>query len=67
MYSSGPLHTYEQRVDDQLQIINNNNYVPIQDVAWKTCRERWTIETNGKRGSGKSVLVAQHDDDIYKM
>ena len=24
---------------------------------------RWTIETSGERGSGKSVLVARHDDD----
>ena len=23
---------------------------------------RWTIETNGKGESGKSVLVEQHDD-----
>ena len=24
---------------------------------------RWTIETSGERGSGKSVLVARLDDD----
>ena len=34
-----------------------------QEVAWKTNRKRWTIETNSERGFGKSVLVAQHDDD----
>ena len=26
-------------------------------------RKRWTIETNGERESGKSVLAACHDDD----
>ena len=42
---------------------NSNNYVPIQDVALKTYRERWTIEKGGGRGSGRSVLVAWQDDD----
>ncbi len=37
--------------------------MPIQDVAWKSSRERWTIETSSKRGSGISVLAAQHNDD----
>ena len=37
--------------------------VPIQDVALKTYRERWTVETGGERGSGRSVLVVQHDVD----
>ena len=37
--------------------------MPIQDVTWKTCRVRCTIETNGERGSGKTVLAARHDDD----
>ena len=41
----------------------NNSSVPIQDVAWKTCRERWTIEKDGERESGKPILVALHDDD----
>ena len=27
------------------------------------CRERWTIETGGERGSGRSVLAAWRDDD----
>ena len=26
------------------------------DVVWKTCREQWTIGTDGVRESGKSVL-----------
>ena len=33
-----------------------------KDVAWKTCRERWTIRTSDGRGSGKPVLAACHDD-----
>ena len=40
-----------------------NSSVPIQDVAWKISRGRWTIKTSGERGSGKSVLAAWHDDD----
>ena len=40
-----------------------NSSVPIQNVALKTCQEQWTIETGDKRGSGRSVLVGQHDDD----
>ena len=60
----------EQREDDQLEPIYNNS-VLIQDVALKTYRERWTIETGGERGSGRSVLAALHDnvDDIivYKL
>ena len=39
--------------------------VLIQDIDWKTSQEIWMIEMGGKRGSGKSVLAAQHDDDIY--
>ena len=34
-----------------------------QDVTPKTCRRRWMIGRNGERGSGISVLAAQHDDD----
>ena len=36
----------EQRQDDQLIPIYYNS-VPIQDVALKTYRKRWTIETVG--------------------
>ena len=55
----------KQRQDDQLDPIYNSS-VPIQDVVLKTYRERWTIETGGKRRSGRSLLVARHvdDDDI---
>ena len=52
----------EQKQDDQLEPIYNNS-MPIQDIAWKTSRERWTIETSVERGSGRSMLAAQHDDD----
>ena len=30
-------------------------------MAWKTSLKRWTIGTNGERGSEKSVLAAWHD------
>ena len=52
----------EQRQDDQLEPIYNSSE-PIQDVALKTYRERWMIEMGGKAGSGRSVLVACHEDD----
>ena len=54
MYSCGPLYMDKQRLDDQLEPIYNSS-VLIQDVAWKTSRKQWTIETSGKRGSGKSM------------
>ena len=48
-----------------------NSWIPIQDVAWKTSSEseQWTIETGGERGSGRSMLAAQHvvDDDIDSL
>ena len=52
----------EQRLDDQLEPIYNSS-VLIQDIAWKTSREQWVIETGGDRGLGKSVLAARHDDE----
>ena len=52
----------EQMQDDQQEPIFNSS-VPIQDIAWKTSRERWMIEMGGERGSGRSVLAARHDDD----
>ena len=61
-HSCGPLHIDEQRQDDQLEPIHNSS-VPIQDVALKTYRERWTIETGGGRGSGRLVPAVRHDDD----
>ena len=31
--------------------------------SMKTCRKQWTIERDGEKGSGISMLMAQHDDD----
>ena len=59
MYSCRPLHTDEQRQDDQLEPTYNRS-VPIQDVALKTCRKQRTIGKGGEKGSGISV---RHDDD----
>ena len=44
MCSCGPLHTDEQVLNDQLEHIYSSS-VLMQDVAWKTSRGRWTIET----------------------
>ena len=60
--SCGPLHMDEQRQDDQLEP-TNNSYVLIQDIVWKTSWEQWTLETGGKRGSGRSMLAAWYPDD----
>ena len=62
MYSCGPLHTDDQGLGDQLEPIYKTS-VLIQDVAWKTCRERRMIGTSGERGLGKSLPVSRHDDD----
>ena len=58
----------EQRQDDQLEPVYNSS-VPIQDIALKTSREWWTIDTGGDRRSGRSVLAVRHDDedDDYKL
>ena len=47
----------EEKQDDQLEPIYNSS-VAIQGIAWKTCREGWTIETGGERRSGRAVLAA---------
>ena len=41
--------------------------VPIRDVALKTYRKQWTVEKDGEKGSGISVLMTWHDkdEDIY--
>ena len=62
MYSYGPPHMAVQKQDDQHEH-TFSNYVRIQDVVQKTCLRRWTIGKSGERGSGISVLPAQHDDD----
>ena len=62
MYSYGPPHMADQKQDDQHEH-TFSSYVRIRDVALKTNQRRWTIGRIGERGSGISVLVAQHDDD----
>ena len=42
-----------------------NSSVPIQDVALKTYREQWAIETGVKRGLARSMPSVQQDDIIY--
>ena len=65
MDSCGPLHMDRQRLADQLEPIYNSS-VPIQDVAGKTCRERWTIDTGSERVSWISVLAVWHDDKVLR-
>ena len=55
-------HMDEQRLNDQ-QVPIYNSSMPIQDTAWKTSQERCTIERDGERESGRSMLVVRHDDD----
>ena len=62
MYSCGPPHRDKQVLGEQLEPIYNSS-VFTQDTAWKTFQEQWTIEKSDKRCSGKSVLVARHDDE----
>ena len=62
MYSHGPLHMDKQENGKQVEPIYNGSLL-IKDVARKTYQERWTIGTNGGRGSGKSVQVTRHDAD----
>ena len=52
----------EQKQDDQLEPTYSSS-VPIQDVALKTCQKQWMIEKGGKKVSGISMLMSQHDDD----
>ena len=52
----------EQRQNDQIEPTYSSS-VPIEDIALRTSRKQWTIETGGERGSGIYVLVAQLDDD----
>ena len=63
IYSFGPLHMAEQKQDNQLELTYSSS-VPIRDVALRTCWKWWTIGRGGKRGSGISVLMTWHDDDV---
>ena len=53
-----------QKQDDQLEHTYSSS-VRIRDAALKTCQRRLTIGRSGERGSGISVLAAQHDIYIY--
>ena len=66
IYSQTKIISKKQRyrIYDQLEPIYYSS-VPIQHVVLKTYRERWTIETGNERGSGRSVLAARHDDDVW--
>ena len=61
MYSYGPPHMAKQKLDDQLEHTYSSS-LRIRVVALKTWQRRWTIGRSGERGSGISVLTAQHDD-----
>ena len=65
-YSRRPLHMDEQRQNDLLEPTYCSS-VPIQNVALKTCRKQWTIEKGREKGSGISVLMAWHDDDLLNF
>ena len=65
MYSGGPLDMDDQRLDNRLEPIYSS-LMPIQYVAWKTCRKWRMTEIGGKKESGKSVIAAEHDDDSFK-
>ena len=56
----------EQWLGIQLELINNK-FVLEQDVAWKTCRERWSVMMNGERGTRKSVLASRYYDDEFQF
>ena len=62
MYSCGPLPMDEQRQDVQLKPTYSSS-VPIWDKALRICWKQWMIGRRGERGSGISMLIAQHDDD----
>ena len=51
-----------QKQDDQLEH-TYSSYVMIRNVTLNTCQRRGMIGRRGERGSGISVLAAQHDDD----
>ena len=70
MYSYGPPHMAEQKLDDQVKPTYSSS-VRIRDVALETCQRRWTIGRSGEReGQGYPCLATWHDDIyiyIYKF
>ena len=61
-FSHGALHTKEQVLDSQLELIYNSS-VQTQNVVYMTCWKQWMKETCGEKVSEKSMLTARHDDD----
>ena len=57
-FSCGPLHTDEQKLDDQVEL-NCSSSVHTQNVILRTRWMQYTIETNEEGKSGKSVLAAR--------
>ena len=64
MFSYGPPNIAKQGQGDRLEPTYKSS-VRIRDVAQRTGQIRLTIGRSGERGSGISVLVARHDEDIY--
>ena len=62
----GPLHLDVSVLADQEELIYIS-FVQTQDAVWKTCRKRWTIGTDEEREPGKSVLLAQRDDEEIEI
>ena len=62
MYSCAPLHVAKQSQDDQLEP-PYRSFVPIQDVALKTCWKKWTIGRGGEWGLGMMRHDDNYDDD----
>ena len=62
MFSNGPPHMAEQKQGDQFEPTYSSS-VRIWDVALRMSQKWWTIGRSGERGSGISMLAAQHDDD----
>ena len=56
------LWTPSAKANDQLGPTYSSS-VLIWDVALRTCQKQWAIGRGGERGSGITVLIAQHDDD----
>ena len=49
--------SYIRAKTGQLARTYNHSSWPIQDIALKTSRERWKIETGGERGSGMMTMI----------
>ena len=52
--------SYGQRLDDQRETIYNSS-LPIQNVAWMTCRDQWTIGMMVGKKEGQGDPCWQRD------